>query len=267
MSKDFSTYDVALSYAGEDREDVEKLADALKLAGMNVFYDGYEKANLWGKDLYSHLTEVYRDQAKFCILVISENYADKQWTNLERKAAQSRAFNENEEYILPLRLDDTSVKGVLDTTGYIDLRQLSIPEVVELVQAKVQDFNCKHGVVAKVVKLEEVFTLGGIHNPAGKPIVDSMFRTSCPTCGTVQTLGESPIKLHGSETVYECKNGCQNIAVIGKPRPEAWMGRGFRIGDFVLRNANNVEIVTGPIGPYALIPASRAALMKQRPGK
>lgn len=44
-------YDVALSFAGEERPYVEAVADALRNAGVKVFYDDYEKVTLWGKDL------------------------------------------------------------------------------------------------------------------------------------------------------------------------------------------------------------------------
>ena len=84
-----------------------------------MFYDEYAEAELWGKDLYVHLTKVYRDESKFCLMLLSTDYAKKQWTSHERRAAQARAFSENREYILPLRLDDSEIEGVLDTTGYI----------------------------------------------------------------------------------------------------------------------------------------------------
>jgi len=48
-------YDVALSFAGEDREYVEIVADILHELGVKVFYDKYEEADLWGRDLYTHL--------------------------------------------------------------------------------------------------------------------------------------------------------------------------------------------------------------------
>ena len=44
-------YDVALSFAGEDREYVEAVASALQQAGVKVFYDQYEEVELWGKNL------------------------------------------------------------------------------------------------------------------------------------------------------------------------------------------------------------------------
>src|SRR5215218_6176143 len=48
-------FDVALSFAGEDREYVDNIADRLRTHGVKVFYDRYEQATLWGKDLYEHL--------------------------------------------------------------------------------------------------------------------------------------------------------------------------------------------------------------------
>jgi len=94
-------YDVALSFAGEDRAVADSIAETLRAMGVSVFYDEYEKADLWGKNLYDHLSDVYRKRARFCLMLLSKHYAAKQWTNHERQAAQARAFSENQEYILP----------------------------------------------------------------------------------------------------------------------------------------------------------------------
>jgi hypothetical protein len=67
---DIFQYDVALSFAGEDRSIAEALAQALRDAGIRVFYDDYERAALWGKDLYQHLQTVYRDTARYCVVFI-----------------------------------------------------------------------------------------------------------------------------------------------------------------------------------------------------
>jgi hypothetical protein len=115
-------YDVALSFAGEDRGYVEQVAECLKKQGVHPFYDLCEEASLWGRDLYVHLDDVYRKQARFCVMFISQHYKDKLWTNHERESAQARAFEENREYILPARFDDTEIPGIRPTTGYIDLR-------------------------------------------------------------------------------------------------------------------------------------------------
>ncbi len=98
MSSNKYEYDVALSFAGEDRTYVDAVATALK-PDVSVFYDSFEEAHLWGKDLYSYLHDVYQNKARFTVMFISEHYAKKLWTLHERKAAQVRAFREREEYI------------------------------------------------------------------------------------------------------------------------------------------------------------------------
>lgn len=64
-------YDVVLSFAGEDRDYVELVAEFLELHSVVVFYDKYEEATLWGKDLAEHLDGVYRKQGRFCVMFIS----------------------------------------------------------------------------------------------------------------------------------------------------------------------------------------------------
>src|SRR5437016_3876374 len=102
-------FDVALSFAGEDRLYVEQVAKRLRSMELRVFYDKYEAVALWGKNLYEHLRAVYSDRARFAVLFISKHYAAKLWTNHERQSAQERAFRERKEYILPVRLDSTQV--------------------------------------------------------------------------------------------------------------------------------------------------------------
>ncbi len=130
-------FDVALSFAGENRDQAEALAELLTDAGVRVFYDLYEQPSLWGKDLYQHLQDVYRNRAQYCIIFTSKQYSEKLWTKHELKQAQARAFNENQEYILPLRLDDTEIPGINHTVGYLDLRQHTVEEVADIVCRKV----------------------------------------------------------------------------------------------------------------------------------
>jgi hypothetical protein len=113
------TYDVALSYSGEDRNYADALAEALRHRKLNVFYDKYEKSTLWGKNLYTYLSDVYQNKARYCVMFLSQHYAAKLWTNHEREAAQARAFSENEEYILPVRLDNTVIPGIPSTVAYL----------------------------------------------------------------------------------------------------------------------------------------------------
>lgn len=137
MKNNSTLFDVALSFAGEDREYVEKVASILKGMGLRVFYDKYETVTFWGKDLYVHLREIYYKRAKYTVMFISKYYADKLWTNHERESAQARAFSEHQEYILPARFDETKIPGLLPTIGYVDLREVSPEELAEMIKQKV----------------------------------------------------------------------------------------------------------------------------------
>jgi hypothetical protein len=70
-------YHVALSFAGEDREYVDQVAKCLQAKGVQVFYDKFEDTKLWGKDLYTYLSDVYQNQAFFTVMFISEAYKEK----------------------------------------------------------------------------------------------------------------------------------------------------------------------------------------------
>ncbi len=129
-------YQIALSFAGEDRAYAEELAEILSSKNISVFYDKYEKAQLWGKDLYQHLQKVYKDMAQYCVVFLSNSYAEKLWTKHELKQAQARAFKESEEYILPIKIDSTEIPGINETIGYIDLREDSISTVADLILQK-----------------------------------------------------------------------------------------------------------------------------------
>ncbi|MFK4037017.1 toll/interleukin-1 receptor domain-containing protein [Nonomuraea wenchangensis] len=131
-------YDVCLSFAGEQREYVEAVAEILRTEDIRVFYDEFERVDLWGKNLYEHLSYVYSRQARFCVLFASKEYARKAWTTHERRSAQERAMNENEEYILPVIFDDTQIPGLLSTISHIDARATSPEEVARRLVLKVQ---------------------------------------------------------------------------------------------------------------------------------
>lgn len=129
-------YDVALSFAGEDRPHAEALAASLKAQGIRVFYDAYE--DLWGEDLYVHLHEIYNRRARFCVLFVSAHYAAKLWTNHELRAAQERALEQKSAaYILPVRIDETTIPGLHKTLGYVKLSE-GVETIAKRLVAKVK---------------------------------------------------------------------------------------------------------------------------------
>jgi hypothetical protein len=160
MSQEFE-YDVALSFAGEQREYVERVASNLRSGGVRVFYDSYEKADLWGKDLYEHLDYVYQRAARFCVVFASVDYAMKMWTSHERRSAQARAIEEKVEYILPARFDDTEIPGIRKTVGHIDLTQVSADELSQLIVEKLGPRSRSNYFPADPIRLFEMLEVEG----------------------------------------------------------------------------------------------------------
>ena len=115
-------WDVALSFAGAQRDYVGKVAEALKARGVRCFYDADEQIELWGRYLADELPAIYGEQAAAVVMFVSADYAAREWTRVERRTALARAVRERREYVLPARFDDTSLPGLPSDMVTVDLR-------------------------------------------------------------------------------------------------------------------------------------------------
>lgn len=136
-------YDVCLSFAGEDRAYVHLVARALKERGVRAFFDEDEQTALWGKDLAEHLDWVYRHASRYCVMFISEAYANKPWTRHERRSALARALNEEGEYVLPARFDATELPGLPPTVAYVDLAEFAPASLAQAIADKLEGGNAR----------------------------------------------------------------------------------------------------------------------------
>jgi hypothetical protein len=132
-------YDVALSFAAEDRVVAEEFANLLRVKNRRVYYDEYQATELVSRDFAAHVAEIYRTKARYCVMFISQYYPLKKWTETERTAAREHALRDADEYILPIRLDDSEVPGISETTGYRDLRQHSVESIVDLLEQRLSE--------------------------------------------------------------------------------------------------------------------------------
>lgn len=131
-------YDVVISYAGEDKVTVDEIVRLLQqeVPSIRIFYAPLEEADLWGKDLAEELPTIFGEEGRYCVMLISKHYAQKLWPNVERKAAIQRAVQQQEEYILPVKLDDTQLPGLSSTIAYYDMREKSLKDVVDGIKHK-----------------------------------------------------------------------------------------------------------------------------------
>lgn len=138
-------YDVALSFASQDKATAEKLIHLLTTRDITVFRDEYAGSDSPGTDVIDHLVNLYARKARYCVLLISRNYPLKSWTEAERTAARERALRDADEYILLLQLDDVDVPGTTTAKGYFDMREGSVETVVGLLEKKLATSRSRSG--------------------------------------------------------------------------------------------------------------------------
>jgi len=132
-------FDIAITYAGADRPIASHLAELLKREGLTVFYDRFYPEHLLGADLSETFDDVFRNRSRFCLMVISRAYAEREWTIHERRSAVARAVREKgKAYILPIRIDDTDLPGLPTTLGYLSLADHDIDAIGDIVVRKIR---------------------------------------------------------------------------------------------------------------------------------
>ena len=145
-SAEKSHYDFALSFSGSDREYASALAFRLRENGATVFYDRYETSALWGGNLIDTLTDIYRNRADFCLMLISGSYLERAWPRLERQSAQTRALVSESTYILPILLErDIALPGLIESTGYLCAWEHDIDALAALAMEKLHVLRRRHG--------------------------------------------------------------------------------------------------------------------------
>lgn len=122
-------YDVFISHANKDKEDfVEDLYNSITKLGVSVFYD---KTSLeWGDNWKNKILEGTR-KAEFAIIVISENFFGKEWTEIELNEFLTRQNKVGQKTILP----------VIHNITIEDLRK-KYPEVADIQAISSKDFTC-----------------------------------------------------------------------------------------------------------------------------
>jgi hypothetical protein len=114
-------YDVAISFAGEQRIWARELADELISYGARVFYDEYEE-DLWGDNLPERFHDAFSNGARYCVIFVSREYASKQWTRFELRSAIQRSIKQiGKAYILPIQVHDIELPGLHTTSGHVEI--------------------------------------------------------------------------------------------------------------------------------------------------
>lgn len=129
-------YDLAISFAGEQRHLAEEFARRLDAAGYSIFYDEYRRADLWGHSLSKSLKQAYAFDARYCLILLSREYIEKPWTEFERQNAISRFISQRGAYVLCLKIDEVELPGFPGDIAYVSLDQYGRDGIYKLLLAK-----------------------------------------------------------------------------------------------------------------------------------
>lgn len=102
-------YDLAFSFAGEDRSYVEKIKKECEVLGLTVYYDIDRRIDQWGKSFIGEQRKVYSGyRTKHFIPFISKHYFAKPIPTDEFRSALMESTKRS-NYILPIKLDDSKI--------------------------------------------------------------------------------------------------------------------------------------------------------------
>ncbi len=129
-------YQVALSFAGEERDYVEEVARHLQARSISVFCDGFATAELWGRSGVEAFHEAFARESAYVVMFISAAYVSKAWPRHERRSALSRMIEEQREYVLPVRFDDSDVPGLPADTIHLSARNHTPMQLAVMISNK-----------------------------------------------------------------------------------------------------------------------------------
>jgi hypothetical protein len=133
---------VAFSFAGEQRDFVRQVAEEVERAigPPNVFFDEWFEHYIAGDDADLKLQRIYDDGCVLAVVCVSGQYGGKPWTLAEHQAIRARQLKARASAhprdtlgILPIRVGDGDVAGVLFNTIVPDVRTKSPADVAVLI--------------------------------------------------------------------------------------------------------------------------------------
>jgi hypothetical protein len=138
---------VAFSFGGEQRELVRSIAEAVesRLGVGTVFLDEWFEHYLAGADADLKLQEIYGVRSALAVVCVSERYGGKPWTQAEHEAIRARMMRSRgssdtraRASILPVRVGDGDVPGILFNVIAPDVRERTAEEAAQIIIERLQ---------------------------------------------------------------------------------------------------------------------------------
>ncbi|RVI03189.1 TIR domain-containing protein [Sinorhizobium meliloti] len=106
--KDYE-FDIALSFAGENRELAKCIEEQLRELDISVFYDRNYEDNYLGGPWSKHFADIFVNRSRLVVALLDRHHHDKVWPTFERDCFRPRVADAE---VIPVHLDDTIFAGV-----------------------------------------------------------------------------------------------------------------------------------------------------------
>lgn len=137
-----NSLDFAISYASEDKAIANEITERLVELKFNVFNANKNEPILVGLD-GEKLFEVIFKKAKQVIVLISEDYKNKDWTRFEWDIIRERDLVNR---FIPIRLDDAKILGLPSNIIYLRFDGSNQDDIVETCIKKLLSFEKEVGI-------------------------------------------------------------------------------------------------------------------------
>ena len=133
-------FQVALSFPGEHRDYVERVAASLAEAlGPNAcFYDRSYRAQLAVPNADVLLQEIYGERSDLVVAFVCREYDEKKWCGVEWRKIRERLSEGGAGEIMYVRLDVGDVAGMTTFDGFVDAQEETAETVASLILEKLQ---------------------------------------------------------------------------------------------------------------------------------
>ena len=134
-------FKIALTFAGESRDLVEKIAMVLadKFSKDEILYDKFHEADFARPQLDVYLQKLYHDCSDLIVVFLCDQYSQKRWCGVEWRAIRDILNNFNYEKIMYVKvskenIDDITLPGFYGSQdGYIDANTHTPQEISDLI--------------------------------------------------------------------------------------------------------------------------------------
>lgn len=167
MEKSYA-YDVALSYATENEELVEKVYYYLKGEGLSVFFAPSREAQivLSGKNQREIFYSIFGLKSEYVALFVSKNYIIKD-TPMEE--AQIAFAKHDSGFVIPIYLDDSKLdKSILDPKKINYFESNNAAEIANHIASKIN--QAKESQKSKIIKNDTKNVMNIKGNTADKQV-------------------------------------------------------------------------------------------------